>query len=138
MSTSQETNPHFAAIGGGEAIARLVDRFYHHMDTLPTASRVRALHPPRLGRVKAIFVHYLIEWMGGPALYSAERGHPRLRRRHMQFPIGAPERDAWMLCMRMALSEVVDDLALRAELDAAFYKIADFICNEPALALSQR
>jgi hemoglobin len=34
-----------------------------------------------------------------------------------------------MLCMRSALAEVVSDTELRAELDAAFYKIADFIRN---------
>ncbi len=127
-------NPHFAAIGGSESITCLVDRFYHHMDTLPVASRIRALHPAELAPVKAILVHYLTEWMGGPAVYSAARGHPRLRRRHMPFPIGEPERDAWMLCMRAALSEVVDDPVLRAELDAAFYKTADFIRNEPGAA----
>jgi len=77
-----------------------------------------------------VFERYLGEWLGGPAAYSAERGHPRLRRRHQRFSIGVSERDAWMLCMRQALSEVVFDAALRAELDAAFFKTADFLRND--------
>ncbi|MGK3999290.1 group II truncated hemoglobin [Sorangium sp. So ce1024] len=123
-------NPHFAAVGGAPAVARLVDRFYFHMDTLPEAAAIRALHPADLKPVKEVLERYLTEWLGGPALYSAERGHPRLRRRHLRFRIGAAERDAWMLCMRAALADVVSDPALRAQLDAAFYKVADFLRND--------
>jgi hemoglobin len=123
-------NPHFAAVGGASAIAALVEQFYAAMDTLPEAASIRALHPADLAPVKDVLTRYLTEWLGGPALYSVERGHPRLRRRHMPFRIGASERDAWMLCMRSALAQVVPDEALRAELDAAFYKVADFMRND--------
>ena len=111
-------------------MAQLAERFYHHMDTLEAAQGIRALHPPDLGPVKTIFEHFLVEWLGGPPLYSSERGHPRLRRRHMPFPIGASERDAWMLCMSTALAEVVPDEPLRTELEAAFFRTADFMRNQ--------
>ena len=130
-------NPHYAAIGGREAITQLVERFYHYMDTLPAAGGIRALHPPDLSPVKEVLGRYLTEWMGGPAEYSAERGHPRLRRRHLRFSIGEAERDAWMLCMRRALKDVVTDAALSAQLDAAFYKVADFMRNDAAHAHQQ-
>lgn len=130
-STAGGDNPHFAAIGGEATIAQLVERFYHHMGTLPEAAGIRALHPSDLSPVKRVLVRYLTEWMGGPALYSSERGHPRLRRRHLPFRIGAAERDAWMRCMRLALAEVVGDAGLRAQLDAAFYRTADFLRNDP-------
>jgi hemoglobin len=122
-------NPHFARLGGHEAIVRLVDAFYKAMDTLPEAATIRAMHEPDLRSTKAVLVKYFSEWMGGPKLYTPDRGAPMLRRRHHPFAIDADARDAWMLCMRQALSEVCTDEGLRAELDAAFYKIADFIRN---------
>ena len=103
-SANAPCNPHFERIGGIEVITQLVERFYHHMKTLPEAATIRALHPADLGPVKRVLVNFLTEWMGGPQAYSVERGHPRLRRKHLPFPIGAAERDAWMLCMQRALA----------------------------------
>lgn len=126
-----QANPHFLAIGGQPVIARLAQRFYHHMDTLEEARGIRALHPPDLAPVQEVFARFLVEWLGGPPVYSSERGHPRLRRRHIPFPIGVAERDAWMLCMHTALVEVVPDEALRAALETAFLRTADFMRNQP-------
>ena len=42
---------------------------------------------------------------GGPTTYSDERGHPRLRMRHVPFAIGPAERDAWLRAMRVAVDE---------------------------------
>lgn len=122
-------NAHYARLGGEPVVVRLVDAFYRAMDTLPEAASIRAMHEPDLRATKAVLVKYLGEWMGGPKLYTPERGAPMLRRRHHPFAIDAAARDAWMLCMRTALAEVCPDEGLRTELDAAFYKIADFIRN---------
>lgn len=124
------SNPHFERLGGSAAIERLVDSFYARMDSLPEAAAIRAMHGPNLAPVKEVLVRYLTEWTGGPQLYSAERGHPRLRRKHLPFSIGAAERDAWMLCMRGALDEVVTDPDLKNQLTRAFLKTADFIRND--------
>jgi hemoglobin len=123
------TNPHFTRLGGHDAVVQLVDAFYRAMDTLPEAAAIRAMHEPDLSSTKAVLVKYLSEWMGGPKLYTPDRGAPMLRRRHQPFPIDASARDAWMLCMRQALAQACADEGLRAELDAAFYKVADFIRN---------
>lgn len=122
-------NPHYVRLGGRPAVERLVDAFYRAMDNLPEAATIRALHAPDLADTKRVLVTYLCEWMGGPKDYSASRGNPMLRRRHHPFPIDAAARDAWMACMRAALGESCADASLRAELDAAFWKIADFIRN---------
>jgi hemoglobin len=122
-------NPHFRDIGGSAAIAQLVERFYGYMETLPEAAGIRALHAPELTQVKEVLIRYLTEWMGGPPVYSSERGHPRLRRRHHGFSIGTAERDAWMMCMHLALRDVVPDEGLRVALESAFLKIADFLRN---------
>jgi hemoglobin len=122
-------NQHFARIGGENGVRALVERFYHHMDTLPEARTIRALHPADLDPIKEVLFKYLVGWLGGPQLYVAERGHPRLRQRHMPFPIADAERDAWMACMTRALAEVVADDELRTELTQAFFKTATFLRN---------
>ena len=134
-------NPHFERLGGVAVITALVDAFYRAMDTREDAAVVRAMHDPDLTRTKQVLVQYLTEWTGGPRAYSAERGTPMLRRRHYPFDIDTSARDAWMACMRQALAQTVADEALRAELDAAFWKIADFIRNthgEPVDGATQR
>ena len=45
VASAQTTqNPHYQAIGGAPAVARLAERFYHHLATLPEAREIRALH----------------------------------------------------------------------------------------------
>ncbi|MBL8540396.1 MAG: group II truncated hemoglobin [Betaproteobacteria bacterium] len=123
-------NPHFGRIGDEAAIERLVERFYHYMDSLPEAATVRAMHPADLAPVKAVLVRFLIEWTGGPQRYSEVRGQPRLRRKHVPFAIGVAERDAWMACMTRALADTVADVELRDELGRAFFKTANFLRND--------
>jgi len=110
-------------------VRRLVHRFYEIMDTLPEAKGIRALHKDLPDAERKLFM-FLSGWMGGPQLYSEKYGHPRLRMRHMPFPIGDAERDQWMACMTKAMEETVDDESLRNELKADFYKIADFMRNQ--------
>jgi hemoglobin len=121
---------HFELVGGQAAVDRIVEGFYRRMDTLPAAQIIRALHPPDLSGSKAVLKSYLAEWLGGPAIYSQERGHPRLRMRHLPFRIGTAERDALMLCMTGALEEVVGSDRLRELLLQSLYKVADWMRND--------
>ncbi len=123
-------NPHYQAIGGEEAIRRLVHTFYRLMDTLPEAAGIRAMHPD-LARAEEKLFMFLSGWLGGPQLYTEKYGHPRLRQRHMPFTIGEGERDQWMLCMRKAMEEENIDPQLREQLEQAFFKTADFMRNQP-------
>ncbi len=100
------------------------------MDTLPEASQIRAMHEPDLSHTRQVLVKFLVEWLGGPKVYSAERGHPRLRQKHLHFSIGEAERDTWMQCMQRAMEDVVTDATLRQQLQQAFFKTADFIRND--------
>ena len=97
-------------------IDRLVEGFYRRMDVLPDAKGIRAMHAADLELTKNVLKRYLCEWMGGPKLYSAEKGHPRLRQRHMGFKIGELERDAWLLCMKGALEESVAEVEARQKI----------------------
>jgi hemoglobin len=119
----------YARLGGLPAIRRLVERFYALMDEWPEAYEARRLHPESLAGSVDSFVKFLSGWLGGPPLFVQERGHPRLRMRHAPYAIGQTERDEWMLCMRHALAEQVEDAALRSVLEQAFGAMADHLIN---------
>ena len=110
---------------------RLVDRFYDLMDTLPQAQVIRAMHPPFLDGSRDKLTWFLVGWLGGPQLYAERYGHPRLRARHLPFSIGGEESNAWMLCMRRALTETVSDKLLVETLSGQLQRVADHMRNRP-------
>ena len=126
---STDVTTMFERIGGSATIDALVDRCYDRMDTLPEAQIIRAMHADDLGLIRNVLKRYLTEWTGGPRLYSVEKGHPRLRQRHIGFAIGDAERNAWMVCMRGALEETVVDTIARQDLDRALSGLADWMRN---------
>ena len=120
----------FEMVGGEGKVRELVDRFYDLMDTLPEAAGIRALHPPDLQSSREKLFLFLVGWMGGPPLYVQQYAHPRLRARHLPFPIGESERDQWLRCMKQALEEVVEKELLRVQLYQSFAQLADFMRNK--------
>lgn len=46
---------------------------------------------------------FLEQYWGGPGTYSEERGHPRLRMRHLPFAVTTDARDRWLRHMRAAV-----------------------------------
>jgi hemoglobin len=119
----------YDALGGADAVRRLVDRFYDLMDELPETHGLRQLHPTDLTGSRQSLFEFLSGWFGGPSLYIEKKGHPRLRMRHMPFAIGPAERDQWMLCMRTALDEQVSNEALHQGVLNAFVQMADHMVN---------
>jgi hemoglobin len=91
----------YERVGGEPFFVALVDRFYAGVEGDPP---LRRLYPADLGPPKRHLALFLAQFFGGPATYSAERGHPRLRLRHVRFAIGRPERDAWLGHMRAAVA----------------------------------
>jgi hemoglobin len=114
----------YTMIGGEATLRRLVRRFYELMDTLPEAYGIRKLHQPSLAGAEEKLFMYLTGWLGGPQLYVEKYGHPMLRARHLPFPIASGEAEQWMLCMRQAMAEVIEDEALRTSLDKALGNLA--------------
>jgi hemoglobin len=116
-------------IGGERGVRELVERFYNYMDALPAVLDVRALHAKSLRGSREKLFLFLSGWLGGPDLYVEKYGHPRLRARHLPFPIGTAERDQWMLCMEKALGDMLLEDGLRQQLLDAFRRTADFMRN---------
>lgn len=93
--------------GGEPAFRALVQRFYAAVAEDPVLRRV---YPEEdLSGATERLTLFLIQYWGGPATYSEQRGHPRLRLRHRPFVIGQAERDAWLKHMTEAVSSL--DLA---------------------------
>lgn len=93
------------AVGGDEFFVELVERFYAGVADDPL---LRPMYPEEeLTGAKRRLALFLIQFWGGEPLYSSERGHPRLRMRHMPFRIGPDERDAWFRHMLAALNSLV-------------------------------
>ena len=120
----------YDAVGGTEFFTELVARFYARVsaDLL-----LRPLYPDDLTDAQRHLALFLQQYWGGPGTYSQERGHPRLRQRHVPFVIGEPERDAWFAHMAAALDSLVTERGIPADLEAAmldhFANAADFLVN---------
>ncbi len=119
----------YVLMGGEPTVRLLVDRFYEQMDEDPDFFGIRKLHPPSLTGSRDKLFMFLSGWLGGPALYVNEYGHPRLRARHMPFSIGESERDQWLDCMNRAMEKVGVEAAMRAHLAASFANTADWMRN---------
>lgn len=121
--------PPFDWIGGEPAVRALVDRFYDLMDLEPGYRELRAIHPTELEGSRDKLFWFLCGWLGGPDHYVSRFGHPRLRARHLPYPIGVRERDQWMACMTQAMADCGLDPLLAERLQASFANTADWMRN---------
>jgi hemoglobin len=119
----------FELIGGEARIRLLVDRFYDLMAMDARYAGVRAMHPVVLDDSRDKLHWFLCGWMGGPNHYIERFGHPRLRARHLPFPIGIAERDEWLACMAQALMDLGVDGPLFDRLMTSFAGTADWMRN---------
>jgi hemoglobin len=119
----------YDALGGDPGVRALVEAFYDRMDVDEAYAGIRALHAATLDHAREKLYLYFSGWLGGPQLYIERFGHPRLRARHLPFPIATAERDQWLACMGQALEAVGADAALKARLMEAFFGTADWMRN---------
>ena len=99
----------FEAVGGEPTFRRLVHRFYEGVAQDPS---LRPMYPEEdLGPAEERLTLFLMQYWGGPRTYSENRGHPRLRMRHVPFQVNRAAHDAWLAHMRVA----VDELGLAPE-----------------------
>lgn len=118
----------YERVGGGSEVRALVDRFYDAMEVRPDAAVIRAMHPDDLSGSRDKLFEFLSGWLGGPSLYVAKHGHPRLRMRHAPFAVDASARAAWMACMDVALADLPDE-ALRQWMFSSLSRVAEHMQN---------
>lgn len=93
----------YAAIGE-DGFHRLIAAFYRQV---PQDDILGPMYPRHdLAGAEQRLRDFLIGRFGGPQRYIEQRGHPRLRMRHMPFAVDAMARQRWMQLMTNALDEV--------------------------------
>ena len=119
----------FELIGGESGVRTLVDAFYDRMSLDERFADIFALHPVPLEGSRDKLHWFLCGWMGGPDHYIERFGHPRLRARHLPYPIASKERDQWLLCMAEAMADVNVPQPLFDRLLESFSSTADWMRN---------
>lgn len=128
-----ETTEIYAKLGSDKPFYELVEAFYAGVETDPV---LRPLYPKDLTQAKQHLALFLIQRFGGSTQYQTERGHPRLRMRHVPFQIGPAESDAWLRCMFHAVDAVPAFAPFQTVLRKYFADSAAFLINHheiPAL-----
>ena len=119
----------YERVGGTAFFLELVDRFYTYVENEPL---IRHLYPEDLDPGKKHLAYFLAQYWGGPPQYSDERGHPRLRNRHMRFSIGKRERDAWVGHMTNATKSMEITSEDTKSLIEYFENTANLLMNQDA------
>lgn len=118
----------YRTIGADEPYYSLVEEFYKGVETDVV---LRRWYPDDLTDAKKHLALFLIQRTGGHQTYSATRGHPRMRGRHMPFKIGFIERNAWLHHMNAALDSVAEFESSKHVLKDFFESFATFLINQP-------
>jgi hemoglobin len=112
---------------GEEGFARLVSAFYRQV---PDDDILGKMYPENaLPLAEQHLRDFLIYRFGGPARYIEERGHPRLRARHLPFRIDQAARDRWIELMNKAFAEAALPAEAEELLRAFFEQTATFLAN---------
>jgi hemoglobin len=113
---------------GEEGFARLVRAFYAQV---PGDDILGAMYPAHdLAAAEVRLRDFLVGRFGGPPRYIEQRGHPRLRMRHMPFAIDQAARDRWIQLMDRALHEAALDPEATALLREFLAAMATFMINQ--------
>ena len=117
-------------LGGERMLREFVAQLYDFMETSPEVDHVRKMHAKDLSYARDRLFMFLSGMLGGAPLYMEAFGHPRLRRKHLQFAIGDEERDQWLFCAQHAVDQL--DIAghLREELMKELGVMANHLRNK--------
>lgn len=116
-------------IGGAPTFERLVHAFYEGVKGDPA---LRALYPEEdLGPAERRLRMFLEQYFGGPTAYSQERGHPRLRMRHVPYAVTLDMRDRWLRHMIDALESLELPEAQAEQMRDYFFRAAHMLVNTP-------
>jgi len=118
---------------GEDGFKRLVAAFYRQV---PADDILGRMYPAgELAAAEQRLRDFLIYRFGGPQRYIEERGHPRLRGRHMPFRIDQAARDRWMQLMDKAFAEAALPAEVEQFLRAFFGQMSTFMINQQSPAV---
>jgi hemoglobin len=112
---------------GEEGFARLIHAFYAQV---PADDILGSMYPKDdLAAAEERLRDFVIGRFGGPQRYIEQRGHPRLRMRHMPFVIDQAARDRWVALMDRALAQAALPDDVTETLREFFHGTATFMKN---------
>ena len=95
----------YEAAGGQAGLRQLSEAFYSYMNSLPQAKGIRAMHGESLEVLTDKLALFLCGWLGGPRKFQEKYGPIHIPRVHSHLKIGTQEKEAWLLCMKHAISD---------------------------------
>ena len=112
---------------GDDGFTRLVSAFYRQ---IPGDDILGPIYPADdLAGAEQRLRDFLIFRFGGSPRYIEQRGHPRLRQRHLPFPVDQRARDRWVSLMARALAEIQLPAQAEQMLGEFFSDTATFMMN---------
>jgi hemoglobin len=112
---------------GEDGFTRLIAAFYRQ---IPQDDILGPMYPAEdLAGAEERLRDFLIGRFGGPQRYIEQRGHPRLRARHMPFSIDQVARDRWMRLMDKAFAEAALPAEAESSLRQFLGQTATFMMN---------
>jgi hemoglobin len=114
---------------GEDGFQRLIAAFYRQV---PGDDILGGMYPPEdLAGAEQRLRDFLVGRFGGPQRYIEQRGHPRLRMRHMPFVVDSAARERWLQLMTNALDEVRLPEEADALLREFFDGVSAMLVNRP-------
>lgn len=112
---------------GEDGFARLAAAFYKQV---PGDDILGPMYPAEdMAGAEERLRDFLVGRFGGPQRYMEQRGHPRLRMRHMPYKLDQQARDRWVQLMERALDEAKLPKESEDLLRAFFHHMASFLIN---------
>lgn len=116
----------YEAIGGEAAVEKIVHVLYENVQK---DANLFEIFPNDLTEVAWKQKLFLTHFLGGPSYYLQERGHPMLKRRHMEFVITPERREAWLASMDIALDEAEIIEPYRTHIFERLTSVAHYMVN---------
>ena len=120
----------YSALGGEDFFRRLVSGFYAQVKT---DDLIGPMYPDDDWEgAQQRLTWFLVQYWGGPQLFSEQRGHPRLRMRHAPYPIDMAAHDRWLELMGNSLAQIDEETippAYRAMIWDHMERVAAMLIN---------
>ncbi len=111
----------FEKIGSLSKVQELTSEFYDTMEKEPFAKELRDLHPKNLFMSKKALAKFITHWLGGPELFGEQYVNITwLELRHRRFELSERNKQQWLHCMNIAMTNVGIEDDLKNELNQKF------------------
>lgn len=111
---------------GPENLQLLVNNFY---DLVQENEIISPLFKGDFESIRNKQFMFLSQFLGGPQLYTASFGHPKMRMRHMPHKITNEGKEEWLKCMKQAISQLDIDNDFKEVIYNCFPNVAQHMVN---------